>query len=205
VLQATQSRGGHRLELHRNAKLSVRGRELLIEGIEVAGHDGLWDRGSAPAVVANRTNERGRGDRRTPAAAVHRCEARRTAWDGCPDGLGDPYPRRDGEAGPDRPRANRSLRAPAPRSIDPHRCQEDWVHPSGRGASLHRQASGTPPAAGPTPNASAESRSAGSPSTSRSQRTGLRRSARRRERDPAIGFLRQPVAHSTLAASPSSV
>jgi transposase InsO family protein len=74
------------MKLHRNAKLSVQGRKLLIERIEFAGwsltqaaeaagvsdrtarkwlaryraegHDGLWDRSSAPVVVANRTDER---------------------------------------------------------------------------------------------------------------------------------------------------
>jgi transposase InsO family protein len=74
------------MKLHRNAKLSVKGRELLVERIEHAGWsltqaaeaagvsdrtarkwlaryraqgpDGLLDRPSAPAVVANRTDER---------------------------------------------------------------------------------------------------------------------------------------------------
>jgi transposase InsO family protein len=74
------------MKLHRNAKLSVKGRELLVERIEHAGwsltqaaeaagvsdrtarkwlarhraegQDGLVDRSSAPAVVANRTDER---------------------------------------------------------------------------------------------------------------------------------------------------
>src|ERR1700729_2811735 len=74
------------MKLHRNAKLSVKGRELLVERIEHAGWSltqaaeaagvsdrtarkwlvryraegpaGLLDRSSAPAVVANRTEER---------------------------------------------------------------------------------------------------------------------------------------------------
>ena len=74
------------MRLHANAKLSVKGRELLIDRVEVAGwsltqaaeaagvsdrtarkwrdryrregHDGLRDRASAPATVANRTAER---------------------------------------------------------------------------------------------------------------------------------------------------
>jgi transposase len=74
------------MKLHANAKLSVKGRELLIDRVEVAGwsltqaaeaagvsdrtarkwleryrhegRDGLLDRSSAPATVANRTDER---------------------------------------------------------------------------------------------------------------------------------------------------
>jgi transposase InsO family protein len=74
------------MKLHANAKLSVKGRELLIDRLEVAGwsltqaaeaagvsdrtarkwrdryrcegEDGLLDRSSAPATVANRTEER---------------------------------------------------------------------------------------------------------------------------------------------------
>ncbi len=74
------------MKLHRNAKLSVKGRELLVERIEHAGWSlteaaqaagvsdrtaskwlarhraeglgGLVDRSSAPATVANRTDER---------------------------------------------------------------------------------------------------------------------------------------------------
>jgi transposase InsO family protein len=74
------------MKLHANARLSVKGRELLIERIEVAGWSlaeaaaaagvsertagkwlaryraegvaGLYDRSSAPAIVANRTDER---------------------------------------------------------------------------------------------------------------------------------------------------
>jgi transposase InsO family protein len=74
------------MRLHANARLSVKGRELLVDRIEVAGwslaaaaeaagvsdrtarkwlaryrlegRDGLLDRGSAPVVVANRTDER---------------------------------------------------------------------------------------------------------------------------------------------------
>ena len=74
------------MRLHANAKLSVKGRELLIDRFEVAGwsltqaaeaagvsdrtarkwlqryrregYDGLLDRSSAPATVANRTDER---------------------------------------------------------------------------------------------------------------------------------------------------
>jgi transposase len=74
------------MKLHRNARLSVKGRELLVERIEVAGWSlsaaaeaagisertarkwlaryradgsaGLLDRSSAPSVVANRTDER---------------------------------------------------------------------------------------------------------------------------------------------------
>ena len=74
------------MKLHRNAKLSVKGRELLIERVELArwslteaaeaagvsdrtarkwlaryraqGPEGLLDRSSAPSVVANRTDER---------------------------------------------------------------------------------------------------------------------------------------------------
>ena len=74
------------MKLHRNAKLSVKGRELLVDRVEHAGWsltqaaeaagvsdrtarkwlarhraegpDGLVDRPSAPAVVANRTDER---------------------------------------------------------------------------------------------------------------------------------------------------
>lgn len=74
------------MKLHRNAKLSVKGRELLVERIEhegwslteaaeaagvsdrtarkwlvryrIEGESGLLDRSSAPAVVANRTEER---------------------------------------------------------------------------------------------------------------------------------------------------
>ena len=73
------------MKLHANARLSVKGRELLVERIEVAGwslsaaaeaagisersarkwlrrhrlegQEGLLDRSSAPAVVANRTDE----------------------------------------------------------------------------------------------------------------------------------------------------
>jgi transposase InsO family protein len=74
------------MKIHGNAKLSVKGRELLIDRVENAGWSliaaaeaagisdrtarkwiaryraegvgGLWDRSSAPAVVANRTEER---------------------------------------------------------------------------------------------------------------------------------------------------
>jgi len=74
------------MRLHANARLSVKGRELLIDRVEVAGwsltqaaeaagvsgrtarkwldryrregHDGLLDRSSAPVLVANRTDER---------------------------------------------------------------------------------------------------------------------------------------------------
>jgi transposase InsO family protein len=74
------------MKLHRNAKLSVKGRELLVDRVENAGwsltqaaeaagvsdrtarkwlaryraegSDGLLDRSSAPAVVANRTDQR---------------------------------------------------------------------------------------------------------------------------------------------------
>jgi transposase InsO family protein len=74
------------MKLHRNAKLSVKGRELLVERVETAGWsltqaaeaagvsdrtarkwlaryradgpEGLLDRSSAPTVVANRTEER---------------------------------------------------------------------------------------------------------------------------------------------------
>ena len=74
------------MKLHANARLSVKGRELLVERIEVAGWSlmeaaeaagisertahkwlarhraegpaGLLDRSSAPALVANRTDER---------------------------------------------------------------------------------------------------------------------------------------------------
>jgi transposase InsO family protein len=74
------------MRLHANARLSVKGRELLVERIEVAGWSlmeaaeaagisartarkwiarhraegeaGLWDRSSAPGCVANRTDER---------------------------------------------------------------------------------------------------------------------------------------------------
>jgi transposase InsO family protein len=74
------------MKLHGNARLSVKGRELLVERVEVAGwslsaaaeaagisdrtarkwlarwrrdgHSGLADRSSAPKVVANRTDER---------------------------------------------------------------------------------------------------------------------------------------------------
>src|SRR3954465_2285372 len=81
-----QSQGGHRMKLHGNARLSVKGRALLIERVEVAGWSlsaaaeaagisdrtarkwlaryraggpaGLLDRSSAPSVVANRTDER---------------------------------------------------------------------------------------------------------------------------------------------------
>jgi transposase-like protein len=76
------------MKLHRNAKLSVKGRELLVERIEHAGWSltqaaeaagvsdrtarkwlaryradgplGLLDRSSTPATVANRTDERRR-------------------------------------------------------------------------------------------------------------------------------------------------
>jgi transposase InsO family protein len=74
------------MRLHRNAKLSVKGRELLVDRVENAGWSlvavaeaagvsqrtaskwlaryrsegkaGLWDRSSAPRAVANRTDER---------------------------------------------------------------------------------------------------------------------------------------------------
>jgi transposase InsO family protein len=74
------------MKLHANARLSVKGRELLVDRVEVAGwsvmeaaeaagitdrtarkwvaryraegHAGLLDRSSAPALVANRTHER---------------------------------------------------------------------------------------------------------------------------------------------------
>jgi transposase InsO family protein len=74
------------MKLHRNAKLSVKGRELLVERVEhggwsltqaaeaagvsdrtarkwlaryqAEGSEGLWDRSSAPSLVANRTEER---------------------------------------------------------------------------------------------------------------------------------------------------
>jgi transposase len=74
------------MRLHANARLSVKGRELLIDRVEVAGwsltqaaeaagvsdhtarkwlkryrregRDGLLDRSSAPATAANRTQER---------------------------------------------------------------------------------------------------------------------------------------------------
>jgi transposase len=74
------------MKLHRNAKLSVKGRELLVERLEHAGWsvaqaaeaagvgdrtarnwlarhraegpDGLLDRCSAPSIVANRTDQR---------------------------------------------------------------------------------------------------------------------------------------------------
>ena len=56
------------MRLHANARLSVKGRELLVDRVEVArkwlaryrseGLIGLADRSSAPATVANRTAER---------------------------------------------------------------------------------------------------------------------------------------------------
>ena len=54
------------MKLHRNAKLSVKGRELLVDRTarkwlaryRAEGPDGLLDRSSAPAVVANCTDKR---------------------------------------------------------------------------------------------------------------------------------------------------
>jgi transposase InsO family protein len=54
------------MRLHANAKLSVKGRELLVDRAarkwlrryRREGQDGLLDRSSAPATVANRTDER---------------------------------------------------------------------------------------------------------------------------------------------------
>lgn len=76
----------HRMSLHANARLSVKGRELLIDRVETdrygrEGSDGLLDRSSAPASVANRTDER-----RVEAIAAlrrdeaHRHERRRQLW-----------------------------------------------------------------------------------------------------------------------------
>src|SRR6185437_1000193 len=81
-----QSQGGHRMKLHANARLSLKGRELLVDRVERAGWSltqaaeaagvsertarkwlgrwraegpaGLLDRSSAPVMVANRTDER---------------------------------------------------------------------------------------------------------------------------------------------------
>jgi transposase len=88
------------MNLHRNAKLSVKGRELLVDRVENAGWsltkaaeaagvsdrtaskwvaqyraeglEGLLDRSSAPSVVANRTDEgRVRSSLRSDGCAVH--------------------------------------------------------------------------------------------------------------------------------------
>ena len=89
------------MKMHANARLSLKGRELLVERVENAGwslsaaaeaagisdrtarkwlaryraegREGLLDRSSAPTVVANRTEERtGRGDRCAQTAADDR-------------------------------------------------------------------------------------------------------------------------------------
>jgi hypothetical protein len=43
------------MKMHANARLSLKGRELLVDRVE--GVDGLLDRSSAPVLVANRTEE----------------------------------------------------------------------------------------------------------------------------------------------------
>ena len=124
------------MKLHANARLSVKGRELLVDRMLIQGWSltqaaeaagvsertarkwwlataqrarGLLDRSSAPVRVANRTEERAcRGDRGAAAAADDRRGDRRGARDGALDGVGDPHADRDGQARPAGPGARRS-------------------------------------------------------------------------------------------------
>ncbi len=131
------------MKLHANARLSVKGRELLIDRIEneswsvmeaaqaagitvrtvrkwlarhrADGLAGLVDRSSAPNVVANRTEER----RVEAIAALRRvrltgAEIAELLQIGSLDGVGDPDADRDGQARPARPGASGALRARAP-------------------------------------------------------------------------------------------
>ena len=141
------------MKTHANARLSLKGRELLIDRVERAGwslvaaaeaggisdrtarkwivrhraegRDGLLDRSSAPAVVANRTD-----DRRIEVIAALQAIAddrggdRRDARHGPLDRVGDPDPHRAGEARPARPGGRPALRARSSGRADPHRRQE---------------------------------------------------------------------------------
>ena len=132
------------MKMHANARLSLKGRELLVDRVENAGwslsaaaeaagisdrtarkwiarhraegRDGLLDRSSAPAVVANRTDER-RVEviAALQAAADDRRGDRRDARHGALDRVGDPDPDRDGQARPARPGARAALRASSSR------------------------------------------------------------------------------------------
>ena len=152
------------MKTHANARLSLKGRELLIDRVEDAGwslsaaaeaagisdrtarkwiarhraegRDGLLDRSSAPAVVANRTEER----RVEVIAALRRlrmtgAEIAEMPRHGALDRVGDPDPDRAGEARPARPGARAALRASSSRRADPHRRQEARTDPARRWAS----------------------------------------------------------------------
>ncbi len=132
------------MKLHRNAKLSVKGRELLVERIGHAGWSltqaaeaaavsdrtarkwlaryraegelGLLDRSSAPAMVANRTDERrveviaGLRRQRMTAAEIADClDMALSTVSGILTRIGM------GRLGPTRARAGPTLRARPPR------------------------------------------------------------------------------------------
>ena len=132
------------MKLHANARLSLKGRELLVDRIENAGWSlteaaeaagvsdrtarkwlaryraegeaGCWiaPRRRSPSRIARTSG--GRGDRRAAAAADDRRGDRRVPGDGALDRLGDPDPDRDGQARPARARARSALRARAARA-----------------------------------------------------------------------------------------
>ncbi len=136
------------MKMHANARLSLKGRELLIDRVENAGWsliaaaeaagisdrtarkwlaryrtegaDGLVDRSSAPVVVANRTQER----RVEVIAALRRLADdrrgdRRDPRYGALDRVRDPDPDRDWQARPARPGAGATLRTSSSGRADP--------------------------------------------------------------------------------------
>ena len=131
------------MKMHANARLSLKGRELLIERVQNAGwslsaaaeaagisdrtarkwvarhraegRDGLLDRSSAPPVVANRTDDR----RVEVIAALRRlrmtgAEIAECLGHGALDRVWDPDPDRDGQARPAWSGARPALRASSP-------------------------------------------------------------------------------------------
>ena len=142
------------MKLHANAKLSVKGRELLIDRVEHAGWsliaaaeaagisdrtarkwlaryrgdgaEGLLDRSSAPVVVANRTD-----DHRIEVIAVLRrlrmtgAEIAEMPRDGALDRVGDPDPARAwGSSSGAASSPRTGISASWPGRADPHRRQE---------------------------------------------------------------------------------
>ena len=146
------------MKMHANARLSLKGRELLVDRVENAGWSlsaaaeaagisdrtarrwiaryrtegpgGLLDSSSAPR--GRREPNRGaacRGDRCAQAVADDRRGDRRVPRDGALDRVRDPDPDRAGQAGPPRPGARATLRTSTTGRADPHRHQEARSYP----------------------------------------------------------------------------
>jgi len=114
------------MKMHANARLSLKGRELLIARVENArkwraryraeGDDGLLDRSSAPVLVTNRTEEH----RVEVIAALRRlrmtgAEIAECLEYGALDRVGDPDPDWAGQARPARAGARTALRTSSSR------------------------------------------------------------------------------------------